>query len=141
MTEYSPQINTLLETGQITYDDAERRSGRTPARAGAVGGKVIESAQQTPNKTPRRYSRRGGRSFPEPSDSELDPHWNTGYTPLSDEQVEINRKGLALYKAIGDFVALPEIRALTADEKDLAIDRFIETYQNAQGGQQQETHE
>jgi hypothetical protein len=124
MTEYSPRIETLLETGQVTYDDAERMSGN---RARAVGGRVIDVVQ--PRKRRPRYSRRGGRSFPEPSDSELDPHWNSGYVPLDDEQAKINREGLALTKAVGEFVTKPEIRALPADEKDSAIAQFIEEYQ------------
>jgi hypothetical protein len=59
----------------------------------------------------------------------LDPHWNSGYVPLDDEQAKINREGLALTKAVGEFVTKPEIRALPADEKDSAIAQFIEEYQ------------
>jgi len=49
------------------------------------------------------YSHRGGRSFPEPSDSEGDPHWNVPTNEsLSDEQ-RINLAALA-HQAHEDFV-------------------------------------
>lgn len=45
-------------------------------------------------------SRRGGRSYPEPSDSALDPYWNRQFEPLSDGELaaqrETNRQGRRL---------------------------------------------
>lgn len=131
MTEYSPRIETLLETGQVTYDDAERMSGRVPDGARVMGGKAVEAVQEPKKKAPR-YSRRGGRSFPEPSDSELDPHWNTGYTPLSDTQAEVNRKGIDLMRATVEFTKSDAYLALPSEERDSAIERFVTTYQEAQ---------
>ena len=54
----------------------------------------------------KRVSRRGGRSFPEASDSELDPHWQQGSEKrISDEQREINKRGAAAVR-----LALAEAR-------------------------------
>ena len=132
MTEYSPRINTLLETGQISYDDAERISGRNPDTR-SVGVAAIKSVQQPgAKKAPRRYSRRGGRSFPEPSDSDLDPYWNTGTGKIDDAQIETNRKGIELVRAAGDFAKSPQYLALPIDERDAAIEQFVASYQAAQ---------
>jgi hypothetical protein len=48
-------------------------------------------------------SRRGGRSFPEPSDSALDPNWNvTLDEPLGEADVIVNHTAIGMLRAILD---------------------------------------
>lgn len=61
-----PRIVTLVETGQLT-------TGTALLRETATG--TTEPPRIRPPKH-KRVNTRGGRSYPEPSDSELDPHWN-----------------------------------------------------------------
>jgi|GEM_PF-4433399 len=48
---------------------------------------------------PRHYSRRGGRSYPEKSESEMDEEWNTERTPLTAEEQARNHAAISAIKA------------------------------------------
>lgn len=64
--ESDPRIQTLLETGQLTV-------------ASALISESMTGMQDPPRfRTGRkpRASRRGGRSYSEGTENELDPHWN-----------------------------------------------------------------
>lgn len=81
MTEFE-----LSPSEEAKYDHLTEAQNLTPYEArqiiemeryAAIGKKVTHEAQQpTKQPAPRHNSRRGGRAFPEPSDSELDLDWN-----------------------------------------------------------------
>lgn len=89
---------------QARIDAMMDGSGFSNYVANPVGSSNTESTQPQP--ATRRVSRRGGRSFPEASDSELDPHWQQGSEKcISDGQREINKRGAAAVR-----LALAEAR-------------------------------
>ncbi len=95
------------------------------------GTGLIAATELEISSKPRRNknaSRRGGRAFPAPSDTEVDPDWNVGrLEPETPEQASANRYGIALNRAVGDFMKLPEIQALPrGEEKKAIIETFIE---------------
>lgn len=65
-------------------------------------------------------SRRGGRSYPVPSDSDLDPNWNVRIKPLSPEQQEINRRGAA--RAREELAEARDRSAALAQSATLGVD-------------------
>ncbi|GEM_PF-5707196 len=83
------RIERLLETGQINYYRALELSGETSTEPSAQSKVGSETVRRVVRKRTKRPSRRGGRSYPEPSDSELDPHWNAPFEPLDPEQAAL----------------------------------------------------
>jgi hypothetical protein len=71
--EFSEAEDKLFDKLSETKSAAEARDIVLKRREEALGGRAVSQANRV--STPH-YSRRGGRSFPEPSDSELDPYWN-----------------------------------------------------------------
>lgn len=57
---------------------------------------ILPTRATAKKREPPHYSRRGGRAFPEPSDSELDPHWNdvSWQAPESDDERKIIVEGV-----------------------------------------------
>ena len=95
MSNEAARIETLLETGQITYAEAavmQEQEDTEQENESAVRKKGNTALQVSGVHKSRRYSRRGGRAYPEPSDSELDPHWNGASEPLSAEQAAFNHQ-------------------------------------------------
>lgn len=86
-----PRVATLIETGQLTTGDALIKD--------RASGTQEPPAKKKPRQPP--VNRRGGRSYAEPSDSELDPHWNTSMpldseaTSNKDQNIEDTRLQLA----------------------------------------------
>ena len=80
--EYTSSEETLFDELTETNSASEARDIIFGARLGKLGGKAVSQLNIAPE-APRKphYSRRGGRSFAEPSDSELDPHWNVQGAP------------------------------------------------------------
>jgi hypothetical protein len=79
----NPRIVTLVETGQLT-------TGTALAREQATGTTELPKIR-APKRKP--VNRRGGRSYPEPSDSELDPNWNApADTTRTPEQAATDRE-------------------------------------------------
>ena len=78
-----------------------------------------------PEKPHYNADHRGGRGYPQPSDSSLDPNWNVGQKPLSGEQKGIKTQGAALVRHIGEFSARSEFKKLSQADKDAAVAREI----------------
>lgn len=82
-----PRIATLIETGQLTT-------------GGALAQEQARGTQEPPvsqKATRNRVNRRGGRAYPEPSDSELDPNWNASVPPTTEDAAR-NAKNVAEIK-------------------------------------------
>lgn len=89
--ELSPQLETAVDQGIYDYATATMiASGARPTTSVSTG-----IPRQRSLKT-GHVSHRGGRSYPEARDSELDENWNVTFQPLSDEQKKINERGVAL---------------------------------------------
>lgn len=100
--ELSPQAQTALEQG--VFNEAMASA----ADHGSWGEPRVHSVRRMPAPA----SRRGGRSFNEPSDSELDENWNPAYVPLSPEEIEANRRGAVLVRrALAEKKFLREVDA------------------------------
>ena len=70
------EVERIVDKRGISVDEARRALGLTNKTDTTVNSSIRGKQ--------RHYSRRGGRAYPEPSDSELDPNWNLGkYEPLS----------------------------------------------------------
>jgi len=83
--EFTPEDDKLFDKLTETMNASEAREIILSKLGVHLGNKAITQAQSAPERpTAHRYSRRGGRSFPEPSDSELDPHWNVQDAPISE---------------------------------------------------------
>jgi len=75
--EYTPAEDTRFDhLMDVEYKTAiEAREIIEKERGNTLGARAVaEILEQRPKA--KRVNRRGGRSYPEPSDSELDPHWN-----------------------------------------------------------------
>lgn len=114
-------IDRLVETGQISYDDANRlREEARPKVARSTGAAAVRSSVRRP-----RPSRRGGRAFPEPSDSELDTYWqmHPDETPRTPEEVAETRANISMLR---DQLLQQKLRAAGSDSERnriLAIER------------------
>lgn len=129
------KIDRLVDQGVAVPMDAESvvlGQRRLNEAVGRVIGDTMPPTKSERRSTPH-YSRRGGRAYPVPSDSELDPYWNTPdrNAPLSDEQIRINQQGASLVKAVGEYAARPEIKALPKEQHDKAIKDFIDGFKSA----------
>lgn len=114
----------------------EYQAAQEAQRAAVAHGAVEASARltgipETPLSTSkansaRHYSRRGGRAYPEASDSELDPYWNGGasYDPstdtpenqqafraLADDSHEAAVKALARHSGVSEAEARARLKA------------------------------
>lgn len=82
MSEFTPEqeqkLDRLVDARGYSYDDARRELGLGDEGSRRSTRKAGSAAVERTVKKPR-HSRRGGRSYPEPSDSELDPHWNVSF--------------------------------------------------------------
>ena len=98
MSELSPQqeksIEDAVDKRGFSYDDARRAEGLEQPRDELQ--RVNTAAPRGRASRPAYGRHRGGRSFNEPSDSELDPYWSAEPALLSPEQMEVNRRGIAL---------------------------------------------
>lgn len=116
------RIEKLLETGQISAHDADLMREKAPRVAATREGKVVLTASGV-RPPRRRYSRRGGRAYPEPSDSELDPNWNVPYEPVDAEEAARRREQaeedhlVRLREKLRQAVSLDEWRRLLVDER------------------------
>ncbi len=122
-----------FDRDEARYDRLVENGGFPPERARQITQGTVrplgEIAVQEKNHIERtRYSHRGGRAYPEPSDSELDPHWTGPIETVDDEQARINHKGASLAHAVGRFVELEDIKYLPKEEKQRQIDAFIAAY-------------
>lgn len=76
--EEEAQLDHLMDAQNKTADEA--RKSILAARRILVGAGAVAEIAAKPTSTERpkqkHYSHRGGRSYPEASDSELDPYWN-----------------------------------------------------------------
>lgn len=74
-------------------DAAEARLAIYRERTDAASRRLVDLLVNgpKPEKKPH-YSRRGGRSYPEPSDSELDPYWNNSGS--NEPQTEVSKAAL-----------------------------------------------
>lgn len=101
----NPRVATLVETGQITT-------------ASALAAEESTGTTELPRERPtarKHVNRRGGRSYPEPSDSELDPVWNAPGPELSPEEIINGREKL---KEVAENMRLEN--AAKAYQADLA---------------------
>ena len=81
-------MRTWVDNGGSSFFARNRYGDDTEASAERSEGAETTATEET--KTPH-YSRRGGRSYEESSDSDLDPHWQlTDTAPLSTEQLTTN---------------------------------------------------
>jgi hypothetical protein len=93
------RIERLVDQGVATpYGAAAQVLDLDPQRDGTPtvvrDPQAAEAARTRPH-----HSRRGGRSYPEASDSELDPHWQqAGREQLSDEQRRSNHLAAEIIK-------------------------------------------
>jgi len=82
------KFDHMTDVDMMTVDEAWEVIRRE--REDAVGAHAVTEVltQQESPKKYRRYSHRGGRSFPEPSDSSLDPYWNgqAEVAPVEDQR-------------------------------------------------------
>ena len=110
---YTPDEDARLDylMDVRNMDAREARRIIDEERKGNVGAKATERLVAKPGASSRHYSRRGGRAFPEPSDSELDPHWNgTAQTP----QVERTPENDAAFDEFAAQAREASIRAMVA---------------------------
>jgi hypothetical protein len=73
------RLDYLMDAQNRTADEARKyilAERRMLVGAGAVAETSAKKPTSTERPKQKHPSRRGGRSFPEPSDSELDPYWN-----------------------------------------------------------------
>jgi len=95
-----PRVETLVDQGIINAHMAHA------AVQGSWPGNSPTPIAHARAATPMRHaSHRGGRSYPEPSDSELDPNFHTQHLPgLTPEQQETNARGAAVAHQIADLL-------------------------------------
>lgn len=99
--------------------------GRVAAQ-GAFPQKV--SSEQPKLRHQPHYSRRGGRAYPEPTDSELDPYWNaTPTVELTDEERDRAHEAAAkVHDIIAELTDKRLVEQAAGDEKELALLRLRE---------------
>lgn len=120
------QIDRLMDNAGFTAERAHQKIG--DAAISFMGNAAVSQAIYYDRAKRHHPSRRGGRSFPEPSDSTLDPDWPTTAEELDEEQQETNRRGIALGNAVVEFASRPDVKALSKDDRQTAIDHFISLY-------------
>jgi hypothetical protein len=77
--EYTPQEDAQFDylMDVLNKSAGEAREIIAKERQETVGARAVAHLVSKPEGHTRKHaSRRGGRAYPEPSDSELDPYWN-----------------------------------------------------------------
>lgn len=153
--EYTPQedarFDHLTDAENHTYGEArdiimrERQAAlarqsfklstqsEMPSEPEPIEPQLVDSGADVNNSSPRklrRYSHRGGRSYPEPSDSELDPYWNGNatraeYTPSEEDNAafeefitEIHKSAAATLARVADISYDHAVARLKSRGKD-----------------------
>lgn len=102
----------LVDQGVATVHDAYAQLlDLHPDRPIARDPQAAEAAKKRPH-----YSHRGGRSYPEPSDSELDPNWHVQPETLSESRVVTNQ------------AAAEDIRAMLRRRREAGITDLTELH-------------
>lgn len=79
-------------------------------RYSSIGKKIVDTVEHSePKSTPSYTSRRGGRAYPEPSDSELDPYWNS---PAELPDPAVIEEGKDAFEALAEEVRGDAIKSL-----------------------------
>lgn len=101
--------------------NSEERRIQVQLEQGSINEFMAEAARTgswpeppKPSK-PHHYSHRGGRSYPEASDSDLDPNWNVEPAQISSEE-----------RAIGHAAALSALASVRLALDQRLIDRLHE---------------
>jgi hypothetical protein len=110
-----------IERGVLGYRRIQEAAGRV---IGDGASEVVVDRPKT-----HHYSRRGGRSFPEPSDSESDPNWNIDtQTSMTAEELRDRDEGIALLRAVEKYLETPDLADLSKEERIQAVDEFIKRF-------------
>ncbi|MEP7204964.1 MAG: hypothetical protein ABI716_02105 [Candidatus Saccharibacteria bacterium] len=124
------KIDRLMDARGFTLEQANQIVNGTelPRLVGATAVHVV--TENFPNRSSHpRPSNRGGRSYPEPGDSELDPDWNVHQeSPVSDQQAEADKGGVLLARAVVRFTRQDDIIAMSAADRSQAVSSFMQGY-------------
>lgn len=121
-----------VDDGVTNYFQArakiESESQTSPYTKAAA--RLMNLDRMTPKKV-RHHSRRGGRAYPEPSDSELEGYPQMSRpVPTTPEQDKVNDEGIALFKAMGKFMRSEEYLVLSDEDRVVARSIFIKGFKS-----------
>ena len=105
--EYTPEQEAKYERFvDQGFNSLEARTMSGATKVEELGHKALSTMVLKSEKPGVRHDHRGGRSYPEPSDSELDPYWNgeAAVEPVADN--EASRVGFSSFaqEADGDAI-------------------------------------
>ena len=90
--ELDRELDRLVDTRNVSYAEARAILGIHTDEAVAVNALAGSRGKKKPE---RHYSHRGGRSYPEPSDSDLDPNWTLAdyqHEPIDPDEADRRRE-------------------------------------------------
>lgn len=122
--EEEARFDRLVDEGVANPHDAletillDRRGREAKAGATTVARLVSFPEKSKDIKKPRRRNTRGGRAYPVPSDSELDPNWNVRRDDTIDQPTlfEDNDEILEIKQRIAEDSRADTIRAMMEHE-------------------------
>lgn len=113
--EIAPAANQPIDRDEIRWNNLVDGAGFSPAEADLIisGYDPDRIPYPKPHRPRPRHSHRGGRSYPEASDSELDPNWNVESAEVTAEE-----------RATSHVAALAALTQLQLESDQRFIDRL-----------------
>lgn len=125
------RVDHDVDNGVANYHTARQKVEDDPRFRQAVAR--VMGGESVPVQKKRHPSHRGGRAYPEPSDSELEGYRTMSRLgPTTPEEDEVDFRGIELNKAMGEFIKRPDVRMMSDSERKIAVAAFIEGYKNRQ---------